>query len=125
MDIFGQKRIPSRGDYVNIDVEVGGNTQELTDEEIIKSVRSRNADSDTEDEDVEPTSSGSVDEIPSDPAPPPSIHDAFKALDVIRRFALSTEIFPANLLDFGDHVETFLMAEMPRRMKQSQIMDFF
>ena len=78
-----------------------------------------------ENEDVEPTGNGRVDGDPCDPVLPHSIHDAFKALDVIRHFALSTEVFPANLIEFGDHVETFLMAEMPRRMKQLQITDFF
>ncbi|XP_038076054.1 tigger transposable element-derived protein 4-like [Patiria miniata] len=122
-DIFGQDRIPSLGDYVDIDAECGGNTQELTDEDIVKFVTSGNVTSDMDAEGAK--SNGSANEVPSEPAPPPSIHEAFKALDVIRRFALSSEVLPASLIDFGDRVETFLVAEMPKRMKQSQITDFF
>ena len=123
--IFGEGVLASLEDYVDIDAGTVG-TQELTDAEIVESVKSAATsvlDHDSEDEDVEESDAVSTDDTSADV--PPTIHEAYRALDIMKRFALSVEDCPPHVMELGDKYETFLLGEMPKRLKQTTIDDFF
>uniref|UniRef100_A0A3B3SWE0 HTH CENPB-type domain-containing protein n=1 Tax=Paramormyrops kingsleyae TaxID=1676925 RepID=A0A3B3SWE0_9TELE len=91
-----------------------GTKEQLTDAEIVESVRAETT--------LAGTSDGSS---TSTENPPPTIHDAFKALDVLKRFALTVPECPSDIIDLGDQYENFLVCEMPKRMRQTTLDDFF
>lgn len=122
-DFFGKDAMPSMEEYIEIDRQ-DMDTQELTDTEIVQSVRSDNTPDTDSDEDLEIVG-GDVAATSAEPSRPPTIHEAFKALDVLKRFATSIDECPSDVIDLGDRYETFLLSEMPKRQRQSKIDDFF
>ena len=124
-DFFGADVMPTMEEYVDVDSTDMG-TQELSDAEIVESVRSTadNAPDDSGDEDVivvgDAAASTSAAENPC-----PTIHEAFKAIDVLKRFASSVVDCPSRIFDLGDEYETFLQSEMPKRQRQTTIDEFF
>ena len=67
----------------------------------------------------------SDDEIDTDLAEPsPTVHDTYKALRTLRRFSDESQGCPTNVFQIVDRVESFIMAEVPNRLKQSKLDSF-
>ena len=111
--IFGD--IPSMSNYIDIDTECDV-TSVLTDEEIIAEIREQNsADEPALDESTEP-----------EPAPPPTVAEAYKAIDCIRRFTLSSSSEKCeDILRMSEVFEKFVLSETQKRTKQTEITDYF
>ena len=86
----------------------------LTDKEIVARVKATNTCSDDDAEDGEEA------EVIQKP---PSLREAFQAVDVIRRFNFTSDC-PEEFNTFIDRYETFLMRELPKYHQQILITDF-
>jgi len=121
-EIFGSDAMPSLEKYINVDAELGS-TQQMTDAEIVDSVKNVSDDTgDVDDVDIVDLEDSGETYIPN---APPTIREAFSALDVMRRYCLSVEDCPDNIMEYNDRFESFLMHQMPKSLRQSNITDYF
>lgn len=106
VDIYGESTVPSLDKYVDIDANDTDTVQELTDAEIITLVREQET---ADVSDGETTGS-------DDTSPLPTVHDALKSLDTIRRFTMSMEDRSTvnYLLAIAQEFESAFMQEMPK-----------
>ena len=61
-----------------------------------------------------------------EPAPPPTVAEAYKAIDCIRRFTLSSSSEKCeDILRMSEVFEKFVLSETQKRTKQTEITDYF
>uniref|UniRef100_A0A8C4QV77 HTH CENPB-type domain-containing protein n=1 Tax=Eptatretus burgeri TaxID=7764 RepID=A0A8C4QV77_EPTBU len=115
---FGSDVMPSLEKYINMDAELGS-TQQMTDAEIVDSVK--NVSDDTGNVDIVDLEDSGETYIPN---APPIIREAFSALDVMRQHCLLVEDCPDNIMEYNDRFESFLMHRIPKSLRQSNITDY-
>uniref|UniRef100_A0A8C4X0K6 DDE-1 domain-containing protein n=1 Tax=Eptatretus burgeri TaxID=7764 RepID=A0A8C4X0K6_EPTBU len=114
-EIFGSDAMPSLEKYINVDAELGS-TEQMTDAEIVDSVKNVSDDTgDVDNVDIVDLEDSGETYIPN---APPTIREAFSTLDVMRRYCLSVEDCPDNIMEYNDRFESLLMHQMPKSLRQ-------
>ncbi|XP_041469439.1 tigger transposable element-derived protein 4-like [Lytechinus variegatus] len=104
--------VPPLDDYIDVDNNIECH-EELTDAEIVASIKT--SPEDPEEDPVEDESSVTD---------PPTLKQAFAAIDTIRRYNLANEC-SEEYGSYVDRYESYLMSQLQNRQKQTSITDFF
>uniref|UniRef100_A0A4W3IPE2 HTH CENPB-type domain-containing protein n=1 Tax=Callorhinchus milii TaxID=7868 RepID=A0A4W3IPE2_CALMI len=110
--------IPSLDEYVDVDMDDTKDTRELSDQDIMSLV-SDEADANCPSDEMEGSELG--DSTPF----VPTVSDAYHALDIVRRFSMTVESPADEILELADKFEAVVMSEVPKRMKQKIIAEYY